>query len=61
MNAKEVIEYYGSEVKAAASIGVSYQSVRNWRVNGKVPRISQLAIQTLTKGKLKADDDCFES
>lgn len=59
MKPSEVIEHYKTDVRAAAEIGVSYQSIKNWLKNGKVPRISQLAIQTLTKGKLKADDDCF--
>lgn len=59
MKPNEIINHYGSPVKAAYKIGVSLQAVHNWINNGKVPRLSQLAIQTLTRGKLKADKDLF--
>ena len=56
MTHEEVIAHYGDKVKAAAAIGVSVQSVINWSKPGaKIPKLTQLAIQTLTKNKLKAD------
>ena len=60
MKPSEVIEYFGNATKAAASIGVSQQCVRHWGINGRIPKLSQLAIQTVTKGKLKADEECFK-
>jgi transposase len=55
MKINEIIEHYGNRLKAAAEIGVSITTIDNWVNNDKVPRLSQLAIQTLTKNKLKAD------
>lgn len=57
MTPKQLIEYFGSEVKVAAAVGVSQQAVRVWRKNESIPRITQLAIQTLTKNKLVADKE----
>lgn len=59
MTPQQIIEHYGSPVRAASKIGVSLPAVHTWIKNGKVPRLSQLAIQTLTRGKLKADKDLF--
>ena len=55
MSPDELVKHYGNQVKAAAEIGVSENTVRNWLVANKVPTLVQLAVQTLTKGKLKAD------
>jgi DNA-binding XRE family transcriptional regulator len=55
MTYKQVLDYYGTKEKAAAEIGVSVQTVINWEKSGNIPRITKLAIQTLTKGKLKAE------
>ena len=56
MKPKDLIEYYGSKIKAAAQIGVSETTIRNWIASERVPKLIQLAIQTLTKGKLKAEN-----
>lgn len=55
MKPQEIIDYYKTKVKAAAEIGVTEQTIKNWEKNNEVPMIVQLAVQTLTKGKLKAD------
>ena len=55
MKPVELVEYYGNKVKAAADIGVSENTIRTWVKLGVVPPMVQLAVQTLTKGKLKAD------
>jgi hypothetical protein len=57
MTPQEVTNYYGNKIKAAAEIGVSLQTIHNWFSENKIPRLSQLAIQTLTKNKLKADGE----
>lgn len=56
MTIDEVLKHYDNEIKAAANIGVSLQTIMNWKANKKIPRMAQLAIQTLTKNKLKADE-----
>lgn len=60
MNTTELLKFYGSDLKAAVSIGVSGQTIRNWIGAKKIPDHMQLAIQTLSKGKLKADEKCFK-
>lgn len=57
MKPNDVIEYYKSRIKAAAEIGVTEQTIKNWIELDEIPRLPQLAIQTLTKGKLKADSE----
>lgn len=55
MTYKDLLKLYGSDIKIAANIGFSITAVKSW--TGKsIPRISQLAIQTITKNKLKADE-----
>jgi DNA-binding transcriptional regulator YdaS (Cro superfamily) len=54
MTTQDLIEYYGSKIKAAAALGVSLTTINNWEKKG-IPHIKQLAIQTITKGKLKAE------
>jgi DNA-binding transcriptional regulator YdaS (Cro superfamily) len=55
MKYQDLINYYGSEMKAAVGIGVSQATVNNWKRKEAIPQLKQLAIQTLTKNKLKAD------
>ena len=55
MKPNEVIEFYGNMAKAAGYINVSEQTIRNWVNADSIPKMAQLAIQTLTKDKLKAD------
>ena len=57
MTPAELIGYYKTRVQAAAALEVTEQTIRNWEKNNKVPRIAQLAAQTLTKGKLKAEQN----
>jgi len=54
MTTHELLKYYGSELKAAAEIGVSITSIRLWVKKDDIPYLKQLAIQTLTKNKLRA-------
>lgn len=57
MKIDEAIDYFKSKVLLAGMLGVSVQTITNWKNSGKVPKIAQLAIQTLTRNKLKASDD----
>jgi len=54
MNYKDLKEYFGTDEKIAVAIGVSHATVRKWKL-GKIPPITQLAFQLITKNKLKAD------
>ena len=57
MTPEDLVRYYKTRVKASAEIGVTEQTIKNWVVTNKIPRLAQLAIQTLTKSKLKADSE----
>jgi hypothetical protein len=57
MKPQELIEHFGSDIKVAAAIGVSQQAVRNWKEADSIPRLTQFAIQAITKNKLMADKD----
>ena len=54
MTIDEVIKYYGGEMMAAASLGVSHQTIKNWKDSG-IPKIRQSDIQLKSNNKLKAD------
>jgi DNA-binding transcriptional regulator YiaG len=56
MKIKEAIETYGGKTKLAAELGVTEMTIRNWEKADAIPRMAQLAIQTLSKNKLKAKD-----
>jgi len=54
MDAKELINYWGSQRKAAEGLQVTYQAVQHWKNKG-VPRGIQFEMEVLTDGTLKAD------
>jgi len=56
MTPKQLIEEFGSDVKAAAFLGINPRTVKNWTESEKTPKIprwSQYAIAYLTNNKLK--------
>ena len=55
MTKDEAIAFYGTQQKLAAALGMSQGSVSLW--GDKPPAIRQIQLQTITKGKLKADPD----
>jgi len=55
MTYQDVLKHYATPERIAADVEVSVQTVAKWKKSGKVPKLYQLAIQTLTKNKLKAD------
>ena len=55
MKPEEIVSYYGTQVKAAAALGVDQSSISNWCTAGKVPLVRQYQVQLATRGKLKAD------
>lgn len=54
MKYQDLIDYYGSEIKAAVGIGVSQATINNWK-RKDIPQFKQIAIQAITKNKLKAE------
>lgn len=54
MNYAELKKHYVTDERAAVDLGLACITVKKWKQAG-IPRITQLAVQTLTNGKLKAD------
>lgn len=55
MTPGEIKEYFSNGYKFSRETGMAIQSFHNWLKWGYVPLNSQLKIQTITDGKLKAD------
>jgi transcriptional repressor of cell division inhibition gene dicB len=51
MQTKDVIAYFGDQVKAAAALGITPSAVSQW--GETPPMVRQYQIQVITKGKLK--------
>ncbi len=56
MKKKQVIDYFGTQQKAADALGLEQPSVANWR--DPLPALRQLQYEMVTGGKLKADPHC---
>lgn len=54
MKFEQVKEYYKTYRAIALALGVTEQTVRNWKDSG-IPYLPQLALENLTEGKLKAE------
>lgn len=54
MKFEQVKEYYKTYRAIALALGVTEQTVRNWKDSG-IPYLPQLALEKLTEGKLKAE------
>ena len=57
MKFDQVIKHFGSQVAAAAALGVTQPSLSNWKSRGRIPHLQQLRIEHITGGKLKAAPD----
>lgn len=57
MKLQDLIDFYGNEIKVAAALGFSHQSVKNWRAAGVIPESAQCVIQVKTNNKFIADVD----
>lgn len=53
MTTEEVIKHYGTKAAVARALGIEKSAVTQW--SACPPRLRQLEIQAMTKGKLKAD------
>lgn len=57
MKPQEVIEYFGSQEKAAKALGIKQPNLSLWLKAGAVPELRQYQIEKITNGKLKADEE----
>lgn len=57
MKTSDVLNFYGTQTRVAAELGIDQSSVSGW--GDYPPGLRQLQIERLTKGKLKAEPDCF--
>lgn len=55
MSPQEVIEFYGTQAKAATALGMRQSSVAEWFTKGEVPEGRQYQIELATGGALRAD------
>lgn len=57
MTVDDVIKYYGSSYKFHKQTPFSHGAFFQWKKKGRVPLLSQLKIEKLTNGELKANMD----
>ena len=55
MTLEQVLEYYGTAHRMELKHGLSHKNIRSWRERGYIPIQTQLRIERLTDGVLKAD------
>lgn len=54
MTFQELIDYFGSQQKAAAKLGIKQPSISRWQKTG-IRYLRQLDIERITKGALRAN------
>lgn len=60
MTIHEVLEYFGGIQPTANAVGVTFQSVHQWKQSEKVPEGRQWQIQTLSAGRLTVDREFLD-
>lgn len=55
MDVEKVIEHFGDTRKTAEALGLGYQTIWQWRKNGKIPLNKQYKIQVVTGGEFIAE------
>jgi hypothetical protein len=51
----DVYDYFGSGYAMQKSTGLNHSNFKNWRDKGYIPIATQMKIERLTNGELKAD------
>lgn len=59
MTANQVIEHFGSITAVAKALGIKPPSVHEWTTRKRVPWLSQLEIEEITKGKLRHNPEAI--
>lgn len=55
MTIDEVVKYYGSAHKMELKHGLSHHNVKSWKKKGYIPIQTQVRIEKLTDGELRAN------
>lgn len=55
MKLEDILNYYGTPYEMEKKHKLAHQNVSNWKRLGYVPIMTQLKIERLTEGALKAD------
>jgi len=55
MTFTQICSHFGTASAAARALGLSRQSLQNWKTRGRIPFAAQYRIQLKTRGRLKAD------
>jgi DNA-binding transcriptional regulator YdaS (Cro superfamily) len=57
MTKQQAIQFFGTQQKLAEALGIKQHTISgSW--SDRPPALRQLQIERITKGKLKADEDC---
>lgn len=57
MRTREAIEHFGTQGEVAKALGMKQSSVAEW--GEYPPALRQIHLQTVTRGKLRAEPECF--
>jgi hypothetical protein len=55
MKLEEAVTYFGSPINLCTALGLKKQNYTRWRKAGCIPYVTQMRLQELTNGYLKAD------
>jgi DNA-binding transcriptional regulator YdaS (Cro superfamily) len=58
MTYSDLIAHFGTQVAAAAALGIHQSNVSDWKARGVIPPLRQLELERLTSGVLKAGSEC---
>lgn len=57
MDVEKVIKYFDGTRKTAEALGLGYQTIWQWRKNGKIPLDKQYKIQVVTNREFVVEVD----
>lgn len=57
MTPKQCIQHFGNQRAIARALDISEPSVSLWFKNDRIPELSQLRLEEVSRGALKADAD----
>ena len=57
MEVEKVIEHFGDTRKTSEALGLGYQTIWQWRKNGKIPLDKQYKIQVVTNREFVVEVD----
>jgi DNA-binding transcriptional regulator Cro len=55
MNFDELMRHFGTQRAVAEALDFHYQAVNNWMIRGRIPWRSQVRLEKITQGRLRAD------